>query len=83
MNAGPSEQHLANALRHAYWSYARVTRLVSSRRLPEMLAEADAIYREGWPRLQTITVPALKHVGRNGACPCGSNRKTKDCHGAL
>jgi hypothetical protein len=37
-----------------------------------------ANYREGWPKLQTITDDAIKAAGRNRSFPCGSERKTKD-----
>lgn len=83
IRVGPSEQHLANGLRHAYWSYHRVIRLVAERRAPIARARIHELYAADWPRLQTITRPALKAVGRNGPCPCGSARKTRDCHGAL
>jgi hypothetical protein len=83
IRSGPSEQHLANGLRHAYWSYQRLALLVAERRNPETRPEIGRIYGDGWPRLQTVTAPALKKAGRNGPCPCGSNRKVKDCHGVL
>jgi hypothetical protein len=83
IRAGPSEQHLANGLRHAYWSYQRLALLIAQRRKPEARPEIEQLYADGWPRLQTITGPALKKAGRNGRCPCGSARKVKDCHGAI
>ncbi|MDQ6804064.1 MAG: hypothetical protein M3065_03650 [Actinomycetota bacterium] len=82
IRSGPSEQHLANGLRHAYWSYQRLA-LIAQRRNPEARAEIERHYAEGWPLLQTITLPALKKAGRNGRCPCGSSRKVKDCHGSI
>jgi hypothetical protein len=83
IRAGPSNQHLANALRHAYWSYQRLVLLLCNRCAPHASAEAERLYEDGWPRLQTLTSSALKNAGRNGPCPCASGRKTKDCHGAL
>jgi hypothetical protein len=83
VRVGATSQHLANGLRHAYWSYYRIGRLLVGRVAPDNLDRLDASYREGWPRLQTITTDAIKASGRNGACPCGSDGKTKDCHGAL
>lgn len=83
IHVGPSQQHLANGLRHAYWSYQRLALLIADRRNPPARAEIERLYVDGWPRLQTITAPALKKAGRNGRCPCGSARKVKDCHGAL
>lgn len=80
--AGPSEQHLANGLRHAYWSYQRLIRLVARRRSESAVAALDDLYLSGWPLLQSITV-ALRHAGRNGDCPCGSGKKVKQCHGSL
>jgi hypothetical protein len=80
---GPTEQHLANGLRRAYWSYYRLGWLLASRLKPDSAQATDAAYRDGWPKLQTITAGALKAAGRNGACPCGSDAKTKDCHGSL
>ena len=32
------------------------------------------------PKVQPVRVE--KTVGRNGACPCGSGKKFKNCHGA-
>ncbi|MHB1834551.1 MAG: YecA family protein, partial [Solirubrobacteraceae bacterium] len=81
IRSGPSAQHLANGLRHAYWSYQRLALLIADRRNPEARADIERIYDEGWPRLQTITEPALKKAGRNGRCPCHSGLKVKDCHG--
>jgi preprotein translocase subunit SecA len=42
----------------------------------EEAAEADA------PKAQPVVNHGLK-VGRNDACPCGSGKKYKHCHGAL
>jgi hypothetical protein len=83
IHVGPSEQHLANGLRHAYWSYQRLVLLVAERRQPAGRPEIERLYAQGWPLLQTITAPALKKAGRNGQCPCGSGRKVKDCHGSV
>jgi hypothetical protein len=83
IRSGPSEQHLANGLRHAYWSYQRLALLIAERRTPDARGEIEQLYADGWPRLQTITGPALKKAGRNGRCPCGSGRKAKDCHGDI
>jgi hypothetical protein len=80
---GATQQHLANGLRHAYWSYYRIGRLLVERLAPSRRDDFDEGYRNGWPRLQTISVETVKAAGRNGACPCGSNRKSKDCHGGL
>lgn len=83
IHIGASAQHLANGLQHAYWSYERLLLLVCKRRAPHKASTVEDLYELGWPTLQTITVPALKKVGRNGPCPCGSGRKVKDCHGDL
>jgi len=83
IHSGPSEQHLANGLRHAYWSYERLAVLIAKRRNPDAQAGFERLYAEGWPRLQTITLPAIKKAGRNGRCPCGSGLKVKECHGSL
>ena len=80
---GPSEQHLANGLRHAYWSYERLVRLAARRRAPELTGSVEDTFGAAWPVLQKIRGPALKATGCNGSCPCGSKRTTKDCHGAL
>jgi len=80
---GPTTTYLTEGLRHAFWSYQRICVLVASRRAPEAVDKFDAIYARAWPKLRTVTVPALKRAGRNGPCPCGSSEKTKDCHGAL
>jgi Family of unknown function (DUF5677) len=83
IHAGPSQQHLANGLRHAYWSYQRLCLLVADRPVPSARPRIEELYLQTWSHLQTITVPALKLAGRNGRCPCGSGRKVEDCHGAL
>lgn len=80
---GATEQHMPNGLRHSFWSYQRLSRLIAERHSPDRLGAIDDLYRESWPLLQTLTVPSLKVAGRNGPCPCGSGRKVKDCHGAL
>jgi hypothetical protein len=80
--AGPTSQHVANALRHAYWSYYRITRAALDRDAPDRRDDLITLYRTAWPRLQTVTEGALKAVGRNGQCPCGSGAKVKTCHGA-
>jgi hypothetical protein len=83
VSVGPTDQHLANGLRHSYWSYFRLARLLAARACPDRVSELDAIYGHGWPRLQTITDGALRETGRNGRCPCESGLKSKDCHGGL
>jgi hypothetical protein len=84
IQAGPSIQHLAPSLEQAYWSYWRLVRLLCETVVKgESLADVDAIHEEGWPILQVITVASLKHVTRNGLCPCGSASKAKDCHWAV
>jgi len=80
---GATDQHLPNGMRHAYWSYYRIGHLLVEQFAPDHLDHLRASYREGWPTLQTITTDAIKAAGRNGSCPCGSKRKTKDCHGRL
>jgi len=80
---GATAQHLANGLRHAYWSYYRMGWLLVGHLASGSQSDVEAMYREGWPKLQTITEGALKATGRNGRCPCGSDRKAKDCHGAI
>ena len=54
IHAGPSQQHLANALRHAYWSYQRLVLLVAGRRVPAARSAIEQLYADGWPVLQTI-----------------------------
>jgi hypothetical protein len=81
--AGPSPQHLANGLRHAFWSYQRLALLVCQRHNSEACVKVEKIYSAGWPRMQTVTEPAVRKAGRNGSCPCGSGRKAKVCHGDL
>jgi hypothetical protein len=83
IHVGASDQHLANGLRHAYWSYTRHVRLVAHRRDPAAVSEVERLDAETWPVLQTITAPRLKKIGPTGDCPCGSGRQVKDCHGAL
>jgi hypothetical protein len=80
---GATPQHLPNGLRHAYWSYYRMGWLIAGHLAPGSRDDIEATYREGWPMLQTITEGALKAVGRNGRCPCGSGRKAKECHGGI
>jgi hypothetical protein len=80
---GATEQHMPNGLRHGFWSYQRLSRLIAERNSPNRVGAIDDLYQGGWPVLQTLTVPALKVAGRNGSCPCESGRKVKDCHGGL
>jgi hypothetical protein len=80
---GATDQHLPNGMRHAYWAYYRIGHLLVEQFAPDRLDLLRADYRDGWPKLQTITDDAIKTAGRNGPCPCGSERKTKDCHGRL
>jgi hypothetical protein len=79
---GATEQHMPNGLRHGFWSYHRLSRLIVERHAPIRLSAIDDLYTEGWPLLKTLTVPALKTAGRNGSCPC-SGQKVKDCHGSI
>jgi hypothetical protein len=79
---GTTEQHMPNGLRHGFWSYQRLSRLILERHAPLRVGAIDDLYEEGWPLLQTLTLPALKSAGRNGICPCGSGKKVKDCHGS-
>jgi hypothetical protein len=83
LQLGPSKQHLANGMRHAYWSYQRLGLLMIERLQPGRVGDLTSTYHHGWARLQTISKGALKAAGRNGPCPCGSGAKSKDCHGAL
>lgn len=55
IRVGPSEQHLANGLRHAYWSYHRVIRLVA-----ELRSRAPA---------STSSTPLTGHVCRRSLVP--------------
>jgi Family of unknown function (DUF5677)/SEC-C motif len=82
VRTGPSEQHLAPAMRHAYWSYYRLVLLVLDRQAASGRSQVEQLYTHGWPQLQSITDVELRALGRNGQCPCGSGRKVKDCHGA-
>jgi hypothetical protein len=81
--AGPTTTYLTEGLRHAYWSYARLCLLVANRYATEAVAAIQGMYAEAWPRLRTVSKPALKLAGRNGPCPCKSGLKVKDCHGKL
>jgi hypothetical protein len=83
IHVGASEQHLANGLRHAFWSYERLVWLVATRRNPAAVSDIERLYAETWPLLQTITVPRLKNAGTDGECPCGSGRRVGACHGSL
>jgi hypothetical protein len=83
IRVGASEQHLANGLRHAYWSYQRLVLLGAKRRNRTAVAEVQQLYLDAWPRVQTITGPALQKAGPDGDCPCGSGRKVNACHGAI
>jgi Family of unknown function (DUF5677) len=83
IHVGASEQHLANGLRHAYWSYQRLVLLAAKRRNPSAVPEIEQLYRTAWPLLQTITAPALKKAGPDGDCPCGSGRRAQVCHGRI
>jgi Family of unknown function (DUF5677)/SEC-C motif len=81
---GATEQHMPNGLRHGFWSYQRLSRLIAerhSRNRAAAVSAIDSLYREGWPLMQTLTAPSLKVAGRNGPCPCDSGLKVKDCHG--
>jgi preprotein translocase subunit SecA len=44
---------------------------------------ADGAPLEAPPRASTPFVRDMPKVGRNEACPCGSGKKYKHCHGAL
>jgi hypothetical protein len=83
VNLGPVRQHLANGLRHAYWSYYRASLLVTGLWKGNHILGLEDRYRAGWPRLQTVTDGALEAAGRNGECPCRSGLKAKKCHGGL
>lgn len=83
LRVGATEQHMPNGLRHGFWSYHRLSRLILRRHSSKRLGAIDDLYRESWPRLQTVTVPSLKTAGRNGLCPCESGKKVKECHGSL
>lgn len=83
IRVGASEQHLANGLRHAYWSYQRLVLLVAQRRNPAAAPEIEQLYATAWPQLQTITLPALKKAGPDGQCPCQSGLTVRACHGSI
>jgi hypothetical protein len=83
VNLGPIRQHLANGLRHAYWSYYRTCLLAVGLWEGNHKPGLEHLYRSGWPRLQTVTDGALEAAGRNGECPCNSGLKIKKCHGSI
>jgi preprotein translocase subunit SecA len=72
--------------------------LMTVRIAPAELAEigAPAVEPTAFPETETAQVnvqymqaafeaqgPAVERVGRNDACPCGSGKKYKHCHGKL
>jgi hypothetical protein len=72
-DAGPgaAEQHLANVLRHSYWPYYRLSRLLATRPVRARVSELDAAYELGWPKPQTVTAGEFKAAGRSGPAPVG------------
>jgi len=53
---------------------------------PESLAAPQEIQSEAEPATSATVAPFVRDipkVGRNEACPCGSGKKFKHCHGAL
>ncbi len=53
-----------------------------SRKATELQVRAESLLlRALWPQPPTVTAGREK-VGRNDACPCGSGKKYKKCHGS-
>jgi preprotein translocase subunit SecA len=46
------------------------------------IEQADLAGAEGEPVKKELSEKAMKVVGRNEPCPCGSGKKYKSCHGA-
>jgi preprotein translocase subunit SecA len=42
-----------------------------------------ALFGQAVATVQDVTAGAVKKVGRNDPCPCGSGKKYKHCHGAF
>lgn len=78
--AGPSPEHVKQALWASHWTYANSLTLFSDRfelTNPGGLREMF----ERHPRLFVrISAEDAKGVGRNDPCPCGSGVKFKKCH---
>ena len=49
---------------------------------PELVRETNGVPMEDMRELQKTTpVRVEQKIGRNDACPCGSGKKYKNCHG--
>ena len=53
-----------------------------SRDQQAQIEQADLAGAEGEPIKKELSEKAMKVVGRNEPCPCGSGKKYKSCHGA-
>lgn len=74
----PSDRGVGDALRLAFYSLARLGRLVVGDRAGDDL---DAAIKRFDPLFRELTAGQLASAGRNDPCPCGSGRKLKVCHG--
>ena len=78
------QQRLARALQMQHAEAVSPIQASSGLEEPGRSATAlDAEPHAAAPPAPTPFVRAVPKVGRNEACPCGSGKKYKHCHGAL
>lgn len=77
---GPSREWADASLWATFWCYALLMLSVLRQLSPERADGYRAFFEERGYRFVTVTADSVRGVGRNDSCPCGSERKFKQCH---
>jgi SEC-C motif-containing protein/uncharacterized protein DUF5677 len=78
--AGPSNQHVSEALFGSHWIYANLFTLAMDRFAIPDREQFDAMQQRHGFDFFRFTSADVRNVGRNDKCPCGSGKKFKRCH---
>jgi SEC-C motif/Family of unknown function (DUF5677) len=82
LRVGPNTEHVGNALLAAFWIFGQTISHVLDTFKFDCASRWKEVYEDEWDRLRPLDADALRDVGRNDPCPCGSGKKYKRCHGA-
>jgi hypothetical protein len=78
---GPGDDFCGQALFGAYWTASQLARLMLRECELDEQTFRQEMFERGIRSFLALTPEGSRTLGRNSACPCGSGRKVKHCHG--
>lgn len=79
---GPADDYLDRTMFGAFWIYGQSVSVVLDHFDFTERDDFDRVFGDLLPAFRQLSDDEIRTTDRNDACPCGSDKKFKHCHGA-